>query len=450
MMISSNKACSHSNKSLPSKSSRKFRRNRNRNRRRRNLTSESKIINSILNSQLQNLNNSTPTILFELSSREWSRLKDNSIIVSGSGIVNSSSTSSTRHNNVFYSSIVFGSNIQSDSNVSNLFDYNINLSRRNGGNLLTRQININAIPNRLLLIVTPRLEIQNINQNNIIVSSSFSTTNGPCTNPSSGMVVLLLLRSSNINNSDMFQWSIDSFQQLKHVKKNIIKNIDCDNHFGSQGFIASYGNRGAYKMTSKTSSISQYVSKKTVDPNVLFKSLHFEYHCKIHLDFAIKSFQKIIPNVKKLICPILNSAHQFQKEVGDINFREVQSSNLGLWQSSICVNAMTRIFHTEKDVTYTIISVPKQNLVCSDMKRKSTFFLFRLNNSNCLSIKMNPGISFLFSGTMLTHRQCCVDGYRENDIPTHGNIFFNIASYGNEKLFCHLRKSFERIIHIDK
>ena len=138
MMISSNKACSHSNKSLPSKSSRKFRRNRNRNRRRRNLTSESKIINSILNSQLQNLNNSTPTILFELSSREWSRLKDNSIIVSGSGIVNSSSTSSTRHNNVFYSSIVFGSNIQSDSNVSNLFDYNINLSRRNGGNLLTR------------------------------------------------------------------------------------------------------------------------------------------------------------------------------------------------------------------------------------------------------------------------------------------------------------------------
>ena len=47
-----------------------------------------------------------------------------------------------------------------------------------------------------------------------------------------------------------------------------------------------------------------------------------------------------------------------------------------------------------------------------------------------------------FSGEMLTHRQCCMDnddGVESVTIP-----FFNIACYGNQRLFHHLRKSFER------
>ena len=56
------------------------------------------------------------------------------------------------------------------------------------------------------------------------------------------------------------------------------------------------------------------------------------------------------------------------------------------------------------------------------------------------SIHMKAGTSILFSGQHITHRQACsvVDNHDDN-------TFFNFASYGNSRLFRHIRKSFERI-----
>ena len=54
--------------------------------------------------------------------------------------------------------------------------------------------------------------------------------------------------------------------------------------------------------------------------------------------------------------------------------------------------------------------------------------------------------SFIFSGTMLTHRQFSMDGYMNKKKRESLNPYFNIASYGNEKLFRHIRTSLNRNI----
>ena len=48
-------------------------------------------------------------------------------------------------------------------------------------------------------------------------------------------------------------------------------------------------------------------------------------------------------------------------------------------------------------------------------------------------IKLEPGLSFIFSGKYLTHRQVIPDSNSK-----HGN-FLNIASYGNKRLYNHIK-----------
>ena len=55
------------------------------------------------------------------------------------------------------------------------------------------------------------------------------------------------------------------------------------------------------------------------------------------------------------------------------------TSENGLWQSELCVNALTRDFHTEKDISYTLISVPTQDYNDKDKDKampKDFYFCF--------------------------------------------------------------------------
>ena len=58
--------------------------------------------------------------------------------------------------------------------------------------------------------------------------------------------------------------------------------------------------------------------------------------------------------MSKLIQPVLNTAYKIQDEIGSVNLKEVESTAGGMWQSSICINAKTTVFHTESDCTYTL------------------------------------------------------------------------------------------------
>ena len=101
----------------------------------------------------------------------------------------------------------------------------------------------------------------------------------------------------------------------------------------------------------------------------------------------------------------------------------------------ICVNAETKEFHTEHDCTYTLISIPKQR----HMNQLSTRydFLFILTEKQSISIHLTPGVTFMFSGLFLKHRQ-----NKSNE--SSNDTFFNFASYGNKRLFHHIRKTLNR------
>ena len=131
-----------------------------------------------------------------------------------------------------------------------------------------------------------------------------------------------------------------------------------------------------------------------------------------------------------------------QNDLSDINFKEITGSKEGLWQTSMCVNAETNDYHIESDCTYTMIHVPKQ--VRKQPKRKFQFN-FKFSNDVMYSISLNTGTSILFSGQYITHRQSCNLMDQIDD-----DTFFNFSSYGNGKLYRHIRKKFGRVMEAKK
>ena len=96
-----------------------------------------------------------------------------------------------------------------------------------------------------------------------------------------------------------------------------------------------------------------------------------------------------MPNLRYLIAPILNVAYHKQEEDGNVNFKLAMTSKDGMWQSEICCDAMTRDYHTEKDCTYTFISIPyQQNDNKNKVKPRETFFLFKLNEEKTIAFKI--------------------------------------------------------------
>ena len=53
---------------------------------------------------------------------------------------------------------------------------------------------------------------------------------------------------------------------------------------------------------------------------------------------------------------------------------------------------------------------------------------------------MEAGVTFLFSGRYLIHRQIC-----NNNMGGTNNTFYNVGSYGNKRLYDHLKASIRRI-----
>lgn len=154
------------------------------------------------------------------------------------------------------------------------------------------------------------------------------------------------------------------------------------------------------------------------------------------LTIGINSLCKVFPNIQKYISPTLSAINSIQIN-GNLNLKALEHSHANLWQTSICVNAQTGQFHNENDCTYTIITTPNQD--CSDHPHEYNFIAQLMDNHN-IGIKLEAGMTFMFSGKYLTHRQSC-----NNNITASNSTFVNIASYGNERLYNHLKSTLKRI-----
>ena len=97
--------------------------------------------------------------------------------------------------------------------------------------------------------------------------------------------------------------------------------------------------------------------------------------CANEVKKAVVSLKRMIANLPILLSPIIDTAFNLQQKLGDVNLKSVQTASSGLWQSQVCVNASTSVLHTERDCTYTLITVPKQYLRKSPKMKKDLMLI---------------------------------------------------------------------------
>ena len=208
--------------------------------------------------------------------------------------------------------------------------------------------------------------------------------------------------------------------------------MSCSNkHHNCEGSYFSWGNKANYGMVGN-SSIGQYATKNTHSAPMYGRTIVEMMNTE--LKSSIFRMKNVIRDIDKMVAPVMKIAYDLQAKQGDIGIKKMNASDAGVWQSSLCVNAITKGWHTENDVTYTIISVPFQEVTSKD---RDYHFLFKLQSKYTLSVPLKEGTTVLFLGKMLTHRQSCNALHADDD-----QLFFNFASYGNKKMHNHIRKSF--------
>ena len=110
----------------------------------------------------------------------------------------------------------------------------------------------------------------------------------------------------------------------------------------------------------------------------------------------------------------------------------------------MCLNAQTKLKHTECDSSYTTICVP-----CQEIERTETGlynkaeFEINISEDEAIVIPLEIGTTLVYSGYLLTHRQQI---RKKNDTV---KPFVNIVSYNSQKMFNHLMESFRREIKQD-
>ena len=218
-------------------------------------------------------------------------------------------------------------------------------------------------------------------------------------------------------------------QEERHKKRN--------NHHESTGHYFSFGNKANF-FVKDDSSIGTYKSRRAHGPyeqkELDDMAMEYDMKCVQQLEMAQNILCTVFPLTKVLVMPIISAVDHWSKAKNMKSpLIKTKGYHCGLWASCICVNAETKNLHTEHDCTYTLIFAPQQNST-----RDKYEFNFCLNPRNNVSFDMNDGISFMFSGMFLKHKQYKWKGGNNKD------IFFNFASYGNQRLFNHLKHTLLR------
>ena len=67
-------------------------------------------------------------------------------------------------------------------------------------------------------------------------------------------------------------------------------------------------------------------------------------------------------------------------------------------------------------------------------------FLFKIGKKEQIMLPLVNNMSFVYNGKFIMHRQAYTPSNN-----SYSRKFFNLSSYGNEKLFNHLRRTFDRL-----
>ena len=369
-------------------------------------------------------NISTAHSLIELSERQWFRLESKSVLL----------TEMVMHvgqnNRVEYKKYKLGSDLS--------------FKRKKGKSscvhMQWRTPMLANINGNCMLIVGRKSEILSSNPDVIVIDSSnqellFDNVNDSSKYKPSGVVVLCMVKLEREKIASQYLWGLKDAVNIKKWKNNIITGHST--HYGSSGNYYSFGNRANYGLIDK-SSLTQFAHKKfkseTKMNTVKMEAQRFEYLLAEDLKNGVQSLISILPKVQDYISPALNIAYNIQKDIGDCNLKKTAVSEVGLWQSSICIDCQTSSLHTENDCTYTVITTPNQD------KHTVPIFLFEIQKGFTIGLQMDPGVTFMFSGKYLYHRQMVLDVKDKES-----TSYINLASYGNAKLFNHFKSTLGRV-----
>ena len=81
--------------------------------------------------------------------------------------------------------------------------------------------------------------------------------------------------------------------------------------------------------------------------------------------------------MERLILPALDVAHDMQRHYSDINLKLSGTSSENMWSTNVCINATMEEYHTEKDTSYTLITVPLQNF---NLQKKMVIYMTFCSN----------------------------------------------------------------------
>ena len=354
----------------------------------------------------------TPHVLVELSKREHVRFASNLIHLQGVDSCNSTG-------DLIYTSVTYGSNLRKrKSNIT--FDNKI---------IPSYEISMQTSKRQFVMITVNKVDA-------IKVFPQLLTSSSTYNNDPSGILLLMACVYQPVPNIDK-NWDINDYKRLKKCKPNILQG---SNHHDSTGYYASFGNKGSYEII-KSSSVGQYSTKKhsKLSKQMIIneEATVYETHCASEISRGVKVLSTIIPNIKTIIAPVIETSFNLQLNEKDLNLKETASIHDGCWQTSICIDAQTKQYHTEHDCTYTFITVPKQLQSKSPPSTIKYDFLFKLTAKQSINLSLKAGVTFIFSGLFLSHRQ-----NKSKEESTKDEVFFNMASYGNKRLFNHLRKTY--------
>ena len=216
-------------------------------------------LGSILSEQLAH-SKQAPTILIELSKRQWHRMKNNSIHLSKASIIKSNDKN-VLHNQIYYESIEYGSNIKLQKN-----NFDVRTFKMKGCNssLQASVMNYPTIKDRMIFITTDFDSVNKVNNmNNIIITSNNTPTFLDDKFHSSGKILIFIIRntdSKDPDDNDEWLWRDSLLDKLKECKNSICIPGGKYNHFNSQGYIAAFGNKALFGSSPVKSTISQYVN----------------------------------------------------------------------------------------------------------------------------------------------------------------------------------------------
>ena len=142
-------------------------------------------------------------------------------------------------------------------------------------------------------------------------------------------------------------------------------------HHESYGRIYAFGHQGVFKKVNN-SSVGTYAVKKrhTDDRQLQVEQMadQIEDMITVEMNLAKLTLSKIVQQVERLILPALDVAHDMQRHYSDINLKLRGQSYDNMWSTNVCINSTTEEYHTEKDTSYTLITVPLQNFNLQKIK----------------------------------------------------------------------------------